>query len=408
MARPFALALLLALSSALVLTAQEDFRQGKIKKADPKRSILTITVDGKDHDYAVSPKTRFRKPKQKAAVLDLSDPDVRPGAAVQFHAAVWDGRETLMKVRLTGASDEPRGSRKVDTTGLVPLTELGPIKYKGFSGGLYPGGQNQRPPPHEAAGLALARQVQPLDRTGRPAPDGKIAMISVCVSNMAKVFTAFKRMADGDSKKSRRVLIVKAPPGHSAIVRILDPVEGSAYWKAVEQSIRDAGGTQAQVQVAWIQQADVRPTGTFPEHAKSFQAELVRLVQTLHDRFPNLKLVYLSSQTYAGFARSGFSPEPYAYESAFAVRWLIDQQLAGEPALNYDPARGKVRAPWLGWGPYLWANGTTKRVDGFAVNRNDFRPDGLHLSPSGQQAMARVLLRFFSTDTTTRPWFIGR
>src|SRR4029078_13332002 len=38
--------------------------------------------------------------------------------------------------------------------GRIPLNDLGPGFYQGFQGGLYPGGQNARPPAHEAAGLA--------------------------------------------------------------------------------------------------------------------------------------------------------------------------------------------------------------------------------------------------------------
>ena len=133
-----------------------------------------------------------------------------------------------------------------------------------------------------------------------------------------------------------------------------------------------------------------------------------KIVHVLHERFPNLKMVYLSSRTYAGYARSGLNPEPYAWESALSVRWLIEQQLKGDPAFNYDAAKGKVTAPWLSWGPYLWANGMTKRADGFYYEESDFGKDGTHPSATGQQKVARELLRFFKNDPTTRPWFTTR
>src|SRR5216684_8510953 len=50
-----------------------------------------------------------------------------------------------------------------DYTGLVPLTDLGKGTYKGEQGGLYPGGENVPPPAHAKAGLALSRQIVPLD-----------------------------------------------------------------------------------------------------------------------------------------------------------------------------------------------------------------------------------------------------
>ena len=34
---------------------------------------------------------------------------------------------------------------------------------------------------------------------------------------------------------------------------------------------------------------------------------------------------------------TGLNPEPYAYEEAFTMRWLIQDQIAGKPELNYDP-----------------------------------------------------------------------
>jgi hypothetical protein len=48
-----------------------------------------------------------------------------------------------------------------------PLTELGIAQYKGFAGGLYPDGKDERPATHERIGLSLTRQIQPLDADGR-------------------------------------------------------------------------------------------------------------------------------------------------------------------------------------------------------------------------------------------------
>jgi lysophospholipase L1-like esterase len=164
--------------------------------------------------------------------------------------------------------------------------------------------------------------------------------------------------------------------------------------------------TGAQVQVVWIKQADPGPTQGFPKYAQTLQAELRQLVQLLHRRFPNLKLAYLSSRIYGGYARTRLNPEPYAYESGFAVKWLIEEQLKGDAALNYDPAKGTVKAPWLSWGPYLWANGTSKRADGLFYEEGDFAGDGTHPSARGQRKVADLLLTFFKSDATAKPWFV--
>ena len=139
--------------------------------------------------------------------------------------------------------------------------------------------------------------------------------------------------------------------------------------------------------------ADAGPTQGFPRYAKTLQAELAQVVQAMHERFPNLKLVYLSSRTFAGYATTWLNPEPYAYESGFSVRLLIEQQLKGDPALNYDPAKGAVKAPWLSWGPYLWANGMTRRADGFCSEKDDFAGDGTHHAAAGVRKMGEQVLK---------------
>jgi hypothetical protein len=102
------------------------------------------------------------------------------------------------------------------------------------------------------------------------------------------------------------------------------------------------------------------------------------------------------------------NPEPHSYESGFAVKWLIADQMAGKPELNYDPKKGKVNSPWLAWGPYLWADGTKARSDGLVYLREDLAQDGTHPSMSGREKVAKLLLSFLRTDPTARPWFVKR
>jgi hypothetical protein len=121
-----------------------------------------------------------------------------------------------------------------------------------------------------------------------------------------------------------------------------------------------------------------------------------------------LRLVYLSSRIYAGYATTALNPEPYAYESAFAVRWLIRDQGKEKPAAEKAPAGRSGAAPVLLWGPYLWADGTRGRaVDALVWKREDLGADGTHPSESGQQKVAELLLRFFKTDPTARSWFLA-
>jgi hypothetical protein len=77
-------------------------------------------------------------------------------------------------------------------------------------------------------------------------------------------------------------------------------------------------------------------------------------------------------------------------------------------SLNYDPARGKVAAPWLSWGPNLWANGTKKNSAGVFYEVSDFGKDGTHHSPAGVEKLGRHILEFFRRDSTARNWFLER
>ena len=75
--------------------------------------------------------------------------------------------------------------------------------------------------------------------------------------------------------------------------------------------------------------------------------------------------------------------------------------------LNFDLLKGPVKAPWLSWAAYLWTNGSKPRSDGVFFVYEDFRDnDHMHESPAGQQKVGHLLLQFFKTDPTTKPWFV--
>jgi len=307
--------------------------------------------------------------------------------------------------------------------GLVPLCDMeADDKYKGQDGGLYGKGKNTPPTEHRVAALKELAKIQPIDAQGRPDPNGKIGLIVVGVSNTSVEFTTFKRIADEDPEKSTSVVIVNTAQAWCDVsvwadanginpsperLRVFKDVFGKPVWENADGRIKDAGLTPQQVQVVWIKQAVVGPGGGFPAHAEKFKESLGKVLRIAKKRYPNLRIAYLSSRIYAGNARGPLSPEPYAYEYAYSVRWLIQDQIKGGPNLNYDPARGKVKTPLLLWGPYLWANGTSRRkTDGFVWKAEDFRNDGVHPSRSGCRKVAGLLLDFFKKDPLAKSWFL--
>jgi len=234
--------------------------------------------------------------------------------------------------------------------------------------------------------------------------------MSVGMSNTAQSSQGFQRQLTSETSKNPHLIFVTGAQGGMTAQAIQNPDDkgsGTRYWTRVDEILKQAGVTRAQVQVIWIKQADAGPREGFPGYAKKLQGELANIVRIFPQRFPNAKLVYLSSRTYGGYAKTPLNPEPYAYESGFSVQWLIEQQIKGDSELNYDPKKGAVKAPWLSWGPYLWANGSTKRADGFSYQESDFSPtDGTHQSATGTEKVGKLMLEFFKSDSTTRPWFL--
>ena len=296
------------------------------------------------------------------------------------------------------------------TQHLTPLTELGAAKYKGEDGGLYGGGKNEPPKIHLEAAMKEAAAVQPLDADGKPSQEGRIGLLSVGMSNTTMEYSRFKQLADADPAKSAKVVVLDGAQGGQTGARWADPK--APLWQKVDERMKDAGLSAKQIQVAWMKQAEAGPAqhGEFPKHAKFLQENLVKGLTNLKEKFPNLRIVYLSSRIYAGYATTGLNPEPYAYEEAFSMRWLIQDQIAGKPELNYDAAKGAVKSPLLLWGPYLWADGETPRkADGLTYTRDDLSDkDGTHPADSARTKVANLLLTFLKTDATAKSWFTGK
>lgn len=280
---------------------------------------------------------------------------------------------------------------------LTPLTDLGSAQYLGFAGGLYPDGKNSRPSAYEDAGAAFGATVQPLDRDGRPSTSGKIAMISIGMSNTSQQFSQFIQLADADARLHPSLVMIDAAREGAAATEIAVPF--GDYWTHVDRQLQGSEVSAAQVQVVWLKTALARESRPFPENAQLLQRTLRSIVEILRTKFPQLKLVFVSSRTYGGYSESDLSPEPDAYESAFAVKWLIEERIK-----NPSPDRS---IPWVSWGPYLWADGLRPRNDGLIWERSDFELDGVHTSPQGASKVATMLLEFLQKDAAANLWFFS-
>ncbi len=289
-------------------------------------------------------------------------------------------------------------------TSATPLIDFGTATYRGFQGGLYPNISNQRPAAHNEAGIAIAKAIKPLNSSGAIDDlNGKIIWMSIGMSNTTQETQEFLSLMETFADKNPKLTLIDGAEGGKDIKQINNPEAN--YWNTVSNRLANSGLSPAQVQVIWFKEAESQPTDTsFATYPDDLKIKYRTVMQILKTKFPNLKLCYLSDRIYAGYATSKLNPEPFAWHTGWTVKRLIADQISGDASLNYSGSNPS--AAWLSWGPYLWANGATPRSDGLSWLPTDYQSDGTHPGASGRQKVAQMLLQFFSTDETTRPWFL--
>lgn len=317
----------------------------------------------------------------------------------------------------------------VVSVGFTPLNDLGAGLYLGqFQGGLYPGGANSPPAGHFSEGRARALAIQPLDNLGNPDPTGDIVMMSIGMSNTTQEFcsaggglpcdswTFMGKAATNFRVNHVTLTIVNGALGGQAAALWDDPTENN-YDRVRDTVLTPQGLSEAQVQVVWIKVAEPGPTASLPSlsaDAYVLERDIGEILRSVHSRYPNCLIAFLSSRIYAGYAGypvplSALNPEPYSYESGFAVKWAIQAQINQANGGGIDPVAGDLdyasASPWVAWGPYMWADGTTPRSDGLTYVCGDLQSDGTHPSMTGEEKVGQMLLNFMLTSRFATPWF---
>lgn len=342
------------------------------------------------------------------------------------------GARVLLAFLLVGCSGGGVASTPISCVGgsdttKVPINDLADACYLEYRAGLYPDGENALSGVHLSAGLAAAAQIAPLDVNGQPSASGKYVLVSIGMSNTTQEFC-------NDDAPARTCLLpgfvaqaaADAAVNHTTLAIVNGAAGGRAApsWvsaTSVEYSrIRDTlltplGLSEKQVQIAWVKVANPGPTARLPSaNADAFvlEGQIGQIARALKTRYPNLRQIFLTSRIYAGYATTTLNPEPYAYESAFSVKWAIESQIVEMAGGVADARAGSLRydtslAPWMAWGPYPWAAGTRARSDGVTWVSSDFANDGTHPAMTGRQKVADMLLTFFKTSPVTRCWFLA-
>ena len=303
----------------------------------------------------------------------------------------------------------------------VPLTDMRRT-YKGFTGGLYPDAANEMPFDHGVAGIAKAGQIVPRDTAGTPDPSGKYVLVSIGMSNTTQEFCGstpcgpgtFMSQAAADSQVNRGTLAIVDGAAGGQTADTWDSPTDINYDRVRDTRLAPRGLSEAQVQVAWVKVANAGPTMSLPAaNADAYRlvTQTGNIVRALKVRYSNLQQVYLSSRIYAGYATTTLNPEPYAYESGFAAKWVIEAQIDQMRGGPPDPRAGDLDyatgpGTWIGWAAYLWADGLHPRSDGLTWQPGDLAADGTHPSASGRAKVGTLLMAFFKQSDQTRCWFL--
>ncbi len=353
--------------------------------------------------------------------------------------------------------------------GVPPLTDFPPgYLYLGVHEGYLYDGSNQAPSDHDAAGRTFAASIQPRDLSGNvcttPGPGCRIVFLSIGFSNNTIEFCGgqgiggdleapaatqcplptaaipylqaesfiHQALVDPDVNHSTVVLVDGAQGG--ATLAAWDPtVSGTTQYDRVRNQILTPSNlSAAQVQSVWVKTANASPTVSLatggpgnPADAIIAERHLGNIVRAIRTQYPNAQQVFISPRIYAGYANTAsppnlLNPEPYAYEIGFSIKWLVRSQIEQVRGSAPAPDAGDLdyrtgAAPWVAWGPYLWANGATPRADGLVWLNSDFRyPNSsgtavnecTHPSVHAEEKVASMLLQFMKTTPYTA-WFLA-
>lgn len=301
-----------------------------------------------------------------------------------------------------------------DSTGNIPLVDLKTGFYLGaYQGGLYPGGKNTPPKVHLKKGLQISKGIKPLDSLGNVNyAEGKIVFAGFGGSTTGEPFNHLIEITMTDSAMNPCLYLLNATNAGEGMEGMT--LDNPNYWDIIYSNrLEPKGITPEQIQIAWLFQGSRADTiFDMPAYAETIKDRIRVSLNSMWVQYPNLKIVYVASPYYGGYADPTFEiyksiHEPGAYRCGFGYKWAMEAQITGDPNFKYM-APGKVM-PYMIWGPYTWTDGIKPRdYDSLYWNcEEDFSFDGggFHLNGAGKDKLAHIWNDFFKTDTLSEIWY---
>ncbi len=289
---------------------------------------------------------------------------------------------------------------------LPPIDELGTGTFMGHQGGLYPNGSNVMPEAFYADAIEMARSIQPLDKSGKPSPDGRIGLIGLGASTVAMFGNGLDKQVPAATGVNQDLVFVNCGIGGQDLSDIMNP--DANFWTVIDSRVTAAGLTLDQVQVLWFQEDNLRnKDNDFDLRVNQLTKDFTYMARFCKTHYPNLKLFYVSGRHTTEFMPAEAKDkhrEPKAYLNGWACKQLIENQINGDPQLAYKGENAV--APLILWGPYFWTQGEKPRADGYAITRDLISNDGVHPTDKGIDRIAKDLVQFWRTDAVSQLWFL--
>jgi hypothetical protein len=298
-------------------------------------------------------------------------------------------------IALLSLTAKVAGAETFDPATLKRFTDGAPYLSK-YETGLYPGAKNEMPEPHQESGERVAAAIRPLDAEGKPDDAGRILALVMGHSNCRMYFGALeKHLTEHRAELHPRFELLNAAVGGQQLPQLVQ-LEGPV-WELSAKLLSRPGYSPQQVQVLFLHTTyhgagnrNHVPPGPFPETLQQMQRDLVKVLNHCLHLYPNLRLAYITADGFRHFTNF----EPHVWQEAFAMKWLIESQLKGEPGTEFEGADRKL--PWLTWGPYIWDN---------AWDQSYFT-DGVHPAPKALSIFVESYWQHLAGDSVAKRWLM--
>ena len=285
----------------------------------------------------------------------------------------------------------------------VPINDLGTGTYRGFTGGLYPGGIDTPSGKYARDLMRFATRIKPLDSNGKSSDTGRIVFISLGASIGGHNMVALISKTIHNPLTNPRLTMANCNNGSGAasLNSMMNP--NDPYWAHVDKILSSHHITYKQVQIIYLETDDSLPITSFPQRAYQFRDDMKNAMQVCKTKFKHLKLVYVLGRTTTWNKTQIQNIEPAPYYNGWGEKFFIEDQINGVAGTQYKG--DSAVAPLVTWGWYQWANGTTiPRQDGF-IWTQDETVDGLHATTDGQDTLSTRFQNFLLTDKYASVWY---